>query len=857
MRTTVLLVGVLITSACRSTDDGGGGLDTGALRVDADGDGYTADDDCDDNDALVNRAAPELCDGLDNDCDGVVDEGVVSVFFADADADGFGDESRPTEACVLPAGHVVVGNDCHDDDAESYPGAPERCDALDNDCDGDVDEGVQTDWFADADGDGYGDPGVIEPACDPPTGYVERNDDCDDDNAAAFPGGVEICDEADNDCDGRVDEAVTTTFYQDVDDDRYGVADITVEACDVPSGYAALPGDCDDRDAAVSPEMTELCNRVDDDCDGTVDEDDAADASVWYADTDRDGYGDEDSRLIACAAPTGYVSDDTDCDDVEETTNPGADERCDAVDNDCDGTTDEDDAVDAATFYADADGDGFGDAGVTDAACAAPTGYVSDDTDCDDAAVTTFPGADEFCDDVDNDCDETVDEDDAVDAPTWYADTDGDDFGDPDAPTRACSQPTGYLADRTDCDDAAATTFPGADEFCDDVDNDCDETVDEDDAVDALTWYADSDADGYGTSVSTVACAQPAGYAGEAGDCDDGEARANPGTDEVCDEIDNNCDGETDEGVTTIYYLDADGDTFGDTDESAVACSAPSSRYVTASGDCDDLRSNVYPGAPEGCDGDDYDCDGDIDNDFDKDGYTDASCGGEDCDDRDASVEPEDCPVGTDCDNILDNDASASDGYYLIDVDGYGTGEDTEEVYCDMTTDGGGWTLIATNADDGSWTSSTVINSTTFGTVSLTKDYKAEAWNTVPFTDVMFDDGTDYAVYDDVGDGTASWDDEQSAVSVHNCSASYAMSAGTFSGGRLCTTTLYLHPIDRDGGLNSSCSSSWIYSDHGFGPTWSARNNNGCPLDDPSVTGFYNWNASLVPWSSPLLMFVR
>ena len=146
----------------------------------------------------------------------------------------------------------------------------------------------------------------------------------------------------------------------------------------------------------------------------------------------------------------------TDCDDLAEDVSPAAEEQpYNGVDDDCNSRTPDDDL----------DGDGFG---------------VADD--CDDSDPTVNPGADELCNGRDDDCDHLTDEEDPelVDASSWYADTDGDGFGDPDDATVACSSPGTRVLDATDCDDSSAEVHPGAAELCDDIDQDCDGEVDED-----------------------------------------------------------------------------------------------------------------------------------------------------------------------------------------------------------------------------------------------------------------------------------------------------------------------------------------------------------------------------------------
>ena len=308
----------------------------------------------------------------------------------DGDADNDGD------------GHPA-SSDCNDNDASVYPGAPELCDEVDNDCDSVVDdnppdgEGVLA--YLDVDGDGVGNDDDTEWVCEVRTGYSEVGGDCVDTDRDIFPGANELCDGADNDCDGEVDEEPFdgTTQFVDVDGDGFGLDGTDTVVCPGVEGFADEGGDCDDDDEDAFPGSAELESETD--CLRDADGDGWGDAdAVGFPGTDCD---DTDPDLFPGAAPEdsedaclrdldgdgwGDALADfpgTDCDDSDEFTFPGA--------------APEDSEEDCLT---DADLDGFGDeAGL----------YPG--TDCDDADAAIHPHAEEVCDDlVDDDCDGDLDD---------------------------------------------------------------------------------------------------------------------------------------------------------------------------------------------------------------------------------------------------------------------------------------------------------------------------------------------------------------------------------------------------------------------------------------------------------------
>ncbi len=249
------------------------------------------------------------------------------------------------------------------------------------------------------------------------------------------------------------------------------------------------------------------------------------------------------SPLLACSLPLFSSADQSDCDDGRVDVHPGATERCDAldVDEDCDGSAEEVGAEGATIWYDDLDGDGYG--AIATSGCG-EAGQIPNGGDCDDASAAVSPDADERCGVGDEDCDGD-EELGAVDALTWYADADGDGYGGVET-LDACSQPPGYVSGggALDCDEGDAAVGPGAAEYCDGVDQDCDGATDED-AVDRVSLSVDADVDGHGAADALVlACPAEPGLADNADDCDDADPQVNPDAEELAgDLVDNNCDG--------------------------------------------------------------------------------------------------------------------------------------------------------------------------------------------------------------------------------------------------------------------------------------------------------------------------
>jgi len=416
----------------KGADTQGEAPDTSApAPVDDDGDGFTTADDCDDDDDDVFPGAEEVCNEVDDDCDGLIDDDdddlVEYVWYWDDDSDEFGGEAFM--ACELPIGATHIGGDCDDDDDAVHPDASEVCNGWDDDCDGDVDSddanfdtSSLTTWYADGDNDTYGTSLDTITACDQPGGYVDQPGDCDDGDAEVNP---------------------TTAWYTDADRDGYGEEGGTpTNACEQPLGMERSTDDCNDDDSSVHPGADELCDGLDNDCDGAAAEDEV--------DDDGDGWVLCDVHTLGWDA--GAIEGGGDCDDADTSTYPDAPETCDdGLDHDCDTLADCDDG-DCTEACSEDCGDGVdndADAYVDceDDECVGVPVCIED---CEDGADND---ADGYTDCADDDCDgEAVCIEDCEDGADNDADGNADCLDDECWGEEACSDEIWVMSAETDWD---------------------------------------------------------------------------------------------------------------------------------------------------------------------------------------------------------------------------------------------------------------------------------------------------------------------------------------------------------------------------------------------------------------------
>jgi hypothetical protein len=482
-------------------------------------------------------------------------------------------------------------------------------------CNGEPEECVEADMitvYADADKDGFGSEGTDKQVCPPvdaegkptgeiPRGYAPNSDDCDDYRSDVSPAANESCDGIDNDCDKDADEGLRTiAFFYDGDGDGFGNPDIdqSVSSCGAPAGYVDNPDDCDDANAAINPDATEVCdNDIDNDCNEHADDEDPlvdlTTALTFYLDGDGDSYGGDSDTKVQCGSPgPDFVLNNDDCNDEDDGVNPSIDEVCNHLDDDCDNLIDDSDPdidpTTQVTWYADVDDDGYGDPDASILACFQPWFYVDNTEDCNDDEPLLGPPA------------------------PWVIDTDGDGFGSGAESEDSCTAPTPdhvLVAAGIDCDESNIFISPAGNEVCDGFDNDCDELFDDEDpSLDPIlsyVFYADTDGDSYGTpDVEFVGCAAPLGFVDDDSDCNDDNDEVNPDADELCDGSDNDCDSLLDDEDPSVdlstaspWWADFDSDGFGDPAIEITSCSQPSF-YVDNDLDCDDTDAEALVFGP-------------------------------------------------------------------------------------------------------------------------------------------------------------------------------------------------------------------------------------------------------------------
>ena len=686
----------------------------GGTTIDADGDGYSSTNDCNDAVAAINPAATEACNDIDDNCDGTIDNMAVCPAPATL-ANNVGATSAVLTWANLPCANSYSVRYRQKTGATTY--------------------GSWSAWVS------------VTTNTRTITGLLTN---------ATYQWVVKsLCVGNESAVSNKLftTGCVATTYYADTDGDSYGSMTDTVSTCNAqPVGYITLSGDCNDAVAAINPVAIEACNDIDDNCDGTIDNMAVCPAPATLTNTvgatsavlTWANLPCADSYSVRYRQKTGATSYGSWSAWVSVTTNTRTitglltnatyqwvvKSICvgneSAVSNKLFTTT-----CLSTTYYADADTDGYGSMTDTVSTCnPQPVGYITLSGDCNDAVAAINPVATEACNDTDDNCDGIIDNMAVCPAPATLANA----VGATSAILTWANLPCADSYSVRYRQKTSATTYGPWSAWVSVATNTRTLTglltnatyqwavksicVGNESAASnklftttclSTTYYADTDGDGYGSTTDTVSTCnpQPVGYITLSGDCNDAVAAINPVATEACNDTDDNCDGIIDNmavcpapatlantvgttsavltwanlpcadsysvryrqktGATTYgpwsasvnvstnthtltgllnlatyqwavksvcvgnesaesdnlftttclsttYYADTDGDSYGSTTDTVNTCNPQPVGYITLSGDCNDAAAAINPTAAEACNDLDDNCDGIIDN---------------------------------------------------------------------------------------------------------------------------------------------------------------------------------------------------------------------------------------------------